>query len=112
MYSMLATDTDRISSVLLNQSGSTAITVVAAVASQAVRVLALDITLAAPTTFELRSNATSLTGPQTLQAKIMDFLLISGGRLAARYECAVGEALNIYLGAGVQISGRIWYVQE
>src|SRR5690242_9868663 len=109
---MYCSDAARIKSVLVNDSTGSPVTVVSGVSTQTINVMALDLTLSSPTTLDIRSNTTSLSGPQTLASKVLDFRRLTNNQMASWYDCNKGEDLRLDAGSAVQVTGTIWYVQE
>ena len=105
------TDMNRMKRVVINTAAGGTIAAIAGVSGQTIRVYACELVFASSTTLDFKSAATSLTGPQTLLAKVLDFLRIGSG-IYPRYVCASGETLNLVVGAAVQLSGVIYYTQD
>lgn len=111
-YTMYCTDVSRLQRALINDATGNTLAVVAGVANKAIHVFFLDLALASSTTIEWKSNTTSLGGPQTMTAKVVDFQKLTNQQLVSIYDCAVGASLNLVPGSAVQISGFILYSQE
>lgn len=79
---------------------------IALVAGAPLRVYALTLSVATTTTVKFQSGSTDLTGAMTLNAGVP--LVLPFNRMGW-LETASGEALNVALGAGVQVSGTITY---
>lgn len=87
----------------INVSASGQALLVAAVPGKKIRLVSLLLTVAAAVAVDLQSASTSLTGPMPLQAGFdaeRDYGLV---------ETVAGEALNINLGANVQVAGPFVY---
>lgn len=85
---------------------------IAAVAGKRIRVLAYLFSVATTTTVRFDSAATALTGAMTANAGVPFHAAIGQQSVQGAMgilQTEPGEALNVTLGAGVQISGHIVY---
>lgn len=108
---MYARDISRLQHKLVNTSAGGTLECIAAVSGERISIYAVELVLASATTVEFKSGLTSLTGPQTLTSKVLDFLAALDA-MYPRYVCTVSEAFNITFGSAVQCSGVIYYTQE
>lgn len=89
---------------------ATSADLVDAVTGKKVRVLSLFLALASTTTVKFQSGAaTDLTGAMTLAAGHLQLVLPFN--VGGWFQTAAGAKLNLVLGAGVQTSGHLTYIE-
>lgn len=109
---MLLRDRTRLTRLKVDHSAGGTLELVAAATGEKVKVMAMCLTLASPTTLDFKSASTSLTGPLALSTINLDPLSFVDMEVEPWFQTTAGEALNLTFGAAVRCTGIIFYVQE
>jgi len=108
---MVIANLDRIQRAVIDNSGSGTVTLIAASGSKRIVVLGMILTTSVATTWEFKSSAATFTGPMTLSALTLDITAL-GDRTFPWFVCGAGTEFQVVLGASVQLSGVVYYIQE
>lgn len=98
-----------IKEAVINKSTSGDSTIVAAVTSKSIRVVALHFIAAGQVQVTWKSNSTALTGAQSFAGN--SGINLTGGGVPV-LSTAAGEALVLNLSSAIQVSGRLSYIEE